>query len=115
MTEKQKHVHKFKRLRYKSGNEVFFCTLPDCSAKLNPALALGKKSLCWRCGNEFIMNEYALRLSKPHCEACHKNKKDLVKLSELDTTREILYEAPLTLAERLQQTINQAKPDEDEI
>lgn len=72
MTEK--HTHKLKRLKYKSGNTIFFCTLPDCTFKINQALALGKRSLCWRCGEPFIMTEYSLRLVKPHCENCHKSK-----------------------------------------
>lgn len=103
MTKTEKHVHKFKRLRYKSGNEIFFCALPDCSVKINPALALGKRSICWRCGESFIMNEYSLRLAKPHCEGCHKSKKILGELTE-----------PLSLADRLQQTINQAQQQEEE-
>ena len=106
---KSQHIHKFKRLRYKSGNEIFFCTLPDCSQKINPALALGKRSLCWRCGEPFIMNEYSLRLAKPHCENCHKPKE--VK----ETLDEIIPSEP-SLADRLQQTIQQAqKQEEDEL
>lgn len=113
MTEKQKHIHKFKRLKYKSGNEIFFCALPDCNKKSNPALLLGKRSICWRCGSEFIMNDYALRLAKPHCEGCHKPKKE-----ELNTDREVLVDIPteLSLSERLSQTIQQAgKQEEEEI
>lgn len=109
---KQQHVHKFKKLRYKSGNEIFFCALPDCSQKINPALALGKKSICWRCGEEFIMSEYALRLAKPHCEGCHKGKKHPGIIPE--TIPEVIPQKELSLAERLQQTINQAKPVEQE-
>ena len=74
MAVKSSHIHKLKRLRYKSGNEVFFCFLPDCSFKSNIALSLGKRSICWRCGNAFIMDEYSLRLAKPHCPQCHKPK-----------------------------------------
>ena len=68
------HTHKLKRLKYKSGNTIFFCCLPDCTFKTNIALALGKRSLCWRCGQEFILSEYSLRLAKPHCENCHQPK-----------------------------------------
>jgi len=97
MTEK--HVHKFRRLRYKSGNEIFFCTLPDCSAKINQSLALGKRSICWRCGEPFIMNEYSLRLAKPHCNNCHKPKNEIVPPT-------------INLSDRLQQI---TQPEEDEI
>lgn len=71
---KTSHVHKFKRHTYKTGNVIFFCTLPDCSVKVAPALALGKRSICWRCGNPFEMNDYSVRLAKPHCSDCHKPK-----------------------------------------
>lgn len=77
-SELKKHIHKLKRHRYPSGNTVFFCVL-DCSFKVDTALSVGKKNICWRCGNEFIMDEYSLRLAKPHCSACHqpKNKKEV--------------------------------------
>jgi hypothetical protein len=114
-TKKSDHIHKFKRLRYKSGNEIFFCTLPDCNVKLNPALALGKRCLCWRCGESFILSEYSLRLAKPHCDACHKPKKIENVISNEISPMFNSYEPPLTLAERLQQTIKQAQPEEDEI
>jgi hypothetical protein len=35
---------------------------------------LGKKVECWRCGREFSINEYSLRLAKPHCTSCTKIK-----------------------------------------
>lgn len=70
----QKHIHKLKRHRYPSGNTVFFCVL-DCTYKIDTALSVGKKALCWRCGREFIMDEYSLRLAKPHCSECHQPKK----------------------------------------
>lgn len=68
------------------------------------------------------MSEYSLRLAKPHCEACHKPKNLVdVKLDEIIVYKDdISYKHPIqeppTLAERLQQTIQQAKiQDEDEI
>lgn len=126
MTKPDKnHIHKFKKLRYKSGNETFFCTLPDCNVKLNPALALGKRSLCWRCGEPFILNEYSLRLMKPHCDACHKPKNTKTEEIEIHYKDDISFTAkipnPPTLTERLQQTIQQSAKlkqqttEEDEI
>lgn len=73
------HVHKLKRHNYKTGSKIYFCTLPDCSYKIAPALALGKRCECWRCGNSFILNEYSIRLAKPHCDACHKPKNALIE------------------------------------
>lgn len=68
------HVHKLKKHKYKTGNTVFFCTLPDCHFKIDAPLALGKRALCNICSGEFIMNEYALKLIKPHCEKCGRVK-----------------------------------------
>lgn len=111
-----KHIHKFKRLRYKSGNEIFFCSLPDCSVKLNIALALGKRSLCWRCEQPFIMTEYSLRLAKPHCDACHKSKKiELDIITNISEGEIQIQPTELSLSERLQQTIQQAKTEEEEL
>ena len=74
LVTKSLHTHKLKRIRYKSGNTIFFCVLPDCSYKANIALSLGKRSICWRCNSPFILSEYSLRLAKPHCENCHQPK-----------------------------------------
>lgn len=115
---KDKHVHKFKRHRYKSGTEVFFCALPDCSIKMSIPLSLGKRTICWRCGNDFIMNDYSIRLAKPHCDECHKPKKMIGSEEKYVSSEHAVTIIPIeamSLAERLQQTINQAKPTiEDE-
>ena len=71
---KSNHVHKFKKHVYKTGNKVYFCALPDCLFKIAVELSLGKRCVCWRCGETFIMTSYSLRLSEPHCSACHKMK-----------------------------------------
>ena len=116
--EKEKHICKFRRLRYKSGNEIFFCALPDCPKKMNPALLLGKRSLCWRCGNEFIMNEYSLRLAKPHCSNCHKPKIDRIVFdTDSDTRIDEPIETMQSLQERLNQELHDAQlaSEEDEI
>ncbi len=81
--KKINHTHKLKKINYKSGNSVFFCVL-DCGFKISVPLSLGKKSICWRCGEEFIMNEYSLRLTKPHCSSCHKSKSNKNEVSEED-------------------------------
>lgn len=122
MATKTTHTHKFKRLKYKTGNVTFFCALPDCNVKINPSLALGKRSLCWRCGEPFILTEYSLRLAKPHCESCHKPKNNM-NFNEADryTTADEVGVATndnLSLAERLQQTlsgVNLPEEIEDEL
>ena len=117
-TNKSQHIHKFKRLKYRSGNQIFFCALPDCTVKLNPALALGKRSLCWRCEEPFEMTEYSLRLAKPHCENCHKPKNPELRGNEVFRNPE-LSDTTVTLSnkslsERLQNVVNNTLPAEIE-
>lgn len=70
----QKHTHKLRRHIYKTGARVYFCTLPDCYHKIECSLAVGKMSICNICGEEFQLNEYHVRLAKPHCDKCGKIK-----------------------------------------
>lgn len=112
---KTSHICKLKRLKYKSGNTVFFCTLPDCNKKFNIALTLGKRSLCWRCGEPFVMSEYSLRLAKPHCENCHKLKNIIIDNPDRTFDSEVkLGPVESSLADRLSQTINSAKQQKTE-
>lgn len=74
MAKLTSHIHKLRKHRYPSGNAVFFCTLPDCHYKIDVPLALGKRTLCNICGEEFIMSEYTIKLVKPHCSDCGKVK-----------------------------------------
>lgn len=92
-----KHVHKLRRHKYKTGNIIYFCSLPDCNYKVSPALAVGKRSLCNICGDEFILSQYAIRLAKPHCEKCHKSKDS----SDTLTTEPFTMPVFDDLAERL--------------
>ena len=118
MSKKEQHVHKFKRLTYKSGNQIFFCALPDCNKKISTALVLGKRSLCWRCGQEFLMSDYSLRLAKPHCDSCHKPKEkfhfDKLYYTIANTNEDEPIK-PQSLADRLQQTIENAQTKDEDL
>ncbi len=114
-----KHTHKLRRHTYKSGNTTFFCALPDCSYKISPPLAIGKRSICWRCGDPFILNEYSVRLAKPHCEKCHKPKGEqkelpmdakLPQLEDLKDFKPTTSPALLSLKDRLAKAIHAADP-----
>lgn len=120
----QKHVHKLKKVRFKSGNVTFFCALPDCTFKINPALALGKTCECWRCGKTFILGEYALRLVKPHCDECHHSKNEKIEITGVEFKPEELFihtnatppeTSTMSLADRLKQTIKEAEETEQDI
>lgn len=58
------------------------------------------------------MNEYSIRLAKPHCEGCHQPK---IVNNSVDSITGDSYngEQPLTLLERLQQT-TQFNPNQSE-
>lgn len=71
---KDKHIHKFQRKRYKNGTAAYICTQPDCYFKVLCEITIGKENICNRCGKPFLMNQYSIRLAKPHCPDCHESK-----------------------------------------
>jgi len=95
-----KHVHKLRRRRYQNGTAVFFCVGDDCTFKIGTEFSLGKKTICWRCGEPFNLTPYSLTLAKPHCEACHKHKSS-------ETIQEIRTE-PLRL-EKIDETLEELR------
>lgn len=118
-----KHTHKLKRHTYSNKESVYFCVL-DCPFKVKVELALGKLTVCWRCGKSFNINEYALRLAKPHCMDCKKAKPNEIKEQPSYPGRLIVDDRgiPSTddLINRLRKTIDHADleqtievPDED--
>ena len=82
MSKKKPHAHRLRRHTYKTGTSVYFCTLPDCYFKVECEAMLGKPALCNLCGDEFVMNEYHLKLKKPHCAKCNK-----IKVTRSDGTK----------------------------
>lgn len=71
MAKVQDHIHKFKRTSYSTGTKVYFC-IDNCSYKIEVAFALGKVVRCNICDEDFAMNEYSIKLAKPHCNNCGK-------------------------------------------
>lgn len=85
--ESEEHVHKFKRHTFRGGRQVYFCVL-DCNYQVDAAFALGKQSICHICGNEFTMNEYSVKLARPHCKNCGK-----MRVKEVDGTSRFVNKA----------------------
>lgn len=73
MAKTKEHIHKLRRHKYPNGVKIYFC-INDCNFKIEAAFALGKRVLCNMCGEPFEMNEYSVKLSKPHCGACGRYK-----------------------------------------
>ncbi len=80
-----KHTHRYERVDIGVTKEYFVyrCTLPDCSHYLPEALVVGKKSKCWRCGEEFVLTKNLL-FKKPHCENCIERKTDDATKEKVD-------------------------------
>jgi len=68
-----KHVHKYFRPKGAYGRKGFYiCKHASCTHRLHKELLVGKMSICNSCGEEFLLDTYALRLAFPHCEKCTK-------------------------------------------
>lgn len=73
------HIHRyiavFGRKTKKNSNSGFHgyykCADPDCTHRQKAELIIGKRSICNRCGGEFILPIAvdALR-ARPHCKKC---------------------------------------------
>lgn len=82
---KKQHVHKYRKVKLgKDGKYVVYaCSLPDCSHFIPADLVIGKRSICWRCESEFIINEKTGALAKPHCRECTRGT-EKVEIPEID-------------------------------
>jgi hypothetical protein len=68
-TGAKRHTH-----RYHNIAGRWHCSLPDCTHFMPGNVAdniVGKKSVCWDCGNEFLLDEISLAMDKPICAACN--------------------------------------------
>ena len=87
---KSKHIHKYKRIKYKSGFTIFRCMLIDCTHFIRAELILNRKSICWRCDSSFIMRR--IDIVKPHCEECTRGEKKKNRFGEnaIDTLLNVI-------------------------
>lgn len=120
MSRVKDHIHRLKRTTYSSGTKVYFCT-NDCSYKIEVAFALGKVVECPSCYQPFQMNEYSIKLAKPHCNNCGKiQKKDpetgkrkfVAKGRQLEALKDLAASNTNSLKDRLSKIVVMEK-DED--
>lgn len=80
----KEHIHRYIRAvgrKTKSNSDsaminYYRCTDPDCTHYLPVSLVLGKRSICNRCGAEFILPSAVRNLTnRPHCKKCTRAKK----------------------------------------
>lgn len=76
------HVHMYQRKDIgKAPNSyiVYACALPNCTHYIAEQFAMGKQSLCNKCGNEFYLDKYVIQGVRvnPYCPDCRgKDIKD---------------------------------------
>jgi hypothetical protein len=65
--KKETHIHKYKRitLSKRTGLQVFKCVAPICTHYVRRELAIGRVCICWKCGEELILNAENTQLAKP--------------------------------------------------
>lgn len=71
-SKNRKHVHKYRKVEI-SGDMIWACGAPECQHHMPHHmrnLIPGKKSICWSCGNEMILDERAMKLDMPICVEC---------------------------------------------
>jgi hypothetical protein len=114
------HTHKLRRHKYANGTKVYFCVL-DCSYKIEAAFAIGKRTICHMCGEEFAMNEYSVKLAKPHCTGCGKiqvtdetgAKKFINKSRPTQAIADMAVSRVSSLQERLGKVVQMEKDSDD--
>jgi len=68
----KKHVHKYHKVKMNS-TDIWACALPDCNHHMPPHYIdtlPGKASLCWKCGERFILDSDNMKLDRPICFNC---------------------------------------------
>lgn len=84
------HVHKYIRvilggkkivridgkrfIKPKEGYVVYKCILPGCNHYVPRELAVGRKSICWFCGGELVLNMENTTKKKPTHVYCRRSK-----------------------------------------
>ena len=94
---KQDHVHKYylSYLNDKKTFPVYICML-GCSHYRRLDIMVGKKSICWRCGEvfTFTIEQVKRKPRKPCCKSCvrRKGKRVTAKEAILDTAIDRMVE-----------------------
>lgn len=79
MAKSKKHIHKYHRISLTYA-KVWACALPTCYHFMPKHLETnvpGKTSICWNCGEEFILDETNMKNDKPICANCDPNKSSI--------------------------------------
>jgi hypothetical protein len=102
-TGSQKHTHKYHR----GPNKMWACALDDCTHYMpkNVEWQLeGKKSICWRCGEEFRLDSDSMLHNRPFCQVC--------KMKDAGMSPDNIAEYLIQQEAKKQELPIAAKPDE---
>lgn len=78
------HLHIYEKVGNKDSTQ-FRCNDPDCSHLSQYALIEGKRAICGRCYNNFILTKKSLKWKVPHCDRCTRGKKGIEEVEKTDT------------------------------
>jgi hypothetical protein len=75
-----KHTHQYRRQKIgKAKNYIIYrCMRPGCAHYIAEDFIEGRRSICWRCDEEFTITHKLLRI-KPVCEKCKLARKEGVR------------------------------------
>jgi hypothetical protein len=80
MAKKQSHVHMYQRKDIGKTKPyiIYACGLPNCTHYIQAKFAMGKLSLCNKCGGEFTLDKYVVHAQRinPYCPDCRGTQKD---------------------------------------
>lgn len=72
--EIKKHIHTYRRIP--KSRTLYMCADPHCTHRMSKTFLLGKASLCNKCGDEFELTKYDLKLALPVCARNCSTQKD---------------------------------------
>lgn len=78
----KRHAHKYHHVDTSFGR-VWACALPDCNHYMPQhmkELMLGKNSLCWSCGEKFLLTPINMRNDQPVCSNCDETSDGISEL-----------------------------------
>lgn len=67
-----RHTHKYIRAQLRFA-QVWRCADPDCNHWMPPhqeGIMEGRASICWQCGEKFVLDIDALKEEMPRCAIC---------------------------------------------
>lgn len=70
----RRHTHKYHRIPF-GASKVWACArmAENCTHHIPPYMEntiVGRKSICWQCDSDFVLNERSIERDRPICPEC---------------------------------------------